>query len=185
MRLTEPRIPPLSEADFSTEQADIVAPTRERYGLVFNVLKTLMRNMPLFTSWLSFARHLMSGSSLEPRLREIIILRVGWKTECEYEWGQHVLMSAAVGLTAEDHERIKVGAAARGWGEIESALIAATDELLAETMISNDTWGVLSRHLNNEEITDAIFTIGQYNMMAMAVNSLGVQRETSIPGFDG
>ena len=185
MRLTEPRILPLSEADFSAEQAEIAAPSRERFGMVFNVNKTLMHNMPLFTSWLTFARHVMAGSSLEPRLREIIIMRVGWNTNCEYEWGQHVIMSEPAGLTSEDHERIKKGASADGWSEIESALIAATDELLAETMISNDTWAVLSRELTTEQITDALFTVGQYSMMAMVLNSLGVQREPGIPGFDG
>ncbi len=185
MRLTEPRIPPLSEADFSAEQAEIAAPSRERFGTVFNVNKTLMHNMPLFTSWITFARPVMAGSSLEPRLREIIIMRIGWNTNCEYEWGQHVLMSEPAGLTAEDHERIKKGAKAGGWSEIESVLITATDELLAETMISNETWELLSHHLTTEQVTDAIFTVGQYNMMAMALNSLGVQREPGIPGFDG
>ena len=127
----------------------------------------------------------MAGSSLEPRLREIIIMRVGWNTSCEYEWGQHVLMSEPAGLTPEDHKRIKEGALAEGWSEIESVLITATDELLGETMISNATWAALSSQLNEKQITDVIFTVGQYQMMAMALNSLGVQREPGIPGFDG
>ena len=184
MRLTTPRIEPLSEVNLSPEQEDIVAPTRERYGMVFNVIKTLMHNMPLFTSWNKFARHVMSGSSLQPRLREIIILRVGWNTNCEYEWGQHVLMSKPAGVTSADHERIKKSASAEGWTEIESTLIAATDELLAETMISDGTWAMLSQHLTTDQIMDSIFTVGQYNMMAMTLNSLGVQREPGIPGFD-
>ena len=153
--------------------------------MIFNVNKTLMHNMPLFTSWLAFARHIMAGSSLEPRLREVIIMRVGWNTNCEYEWGQHVLMSEPAGLSSEDHERIKEGALAEGWSEIESVLITATDELLAETMISDATWALLSRQLNKKQITDFIFTVGQYNMMAMVLNGLGVQREPSVPGFDG
>lgn len=185
MRLTEPRISPLAEADFTAEQAEIMTPSRERFGMVFNVNKTLMRNMPLFTSWISFARHIMAGSSLAPRLREIIIMRVGWNTSCEYEWGQHVLMSEPTGLTSEDHKRIKEGASADGWSEIESVLITATDELLTDAMISNATWAALSGQLNEKQITDLIFTVGQYQMMAMALNSLGVQREPGVPGFDG
>jgi hypothetical protein len=94
-------------------------------------------------------------------------------------------MSEPAGLTSADHERIKEGALAEGWSEIESVLITATDELLAETMISNATWAALSSQLNEKQITDVIFTVGQYQMMAMALNSLGVQREPGIPGFDG
>ncbi len=144
-----------------------------------------MHNMPLFNSFNVLGRHIMSDSSLTPRLREILIMRVGWNTECEYQWGQHVRMSAPAGLTAEDHERIKEGGASQGWTELESALLNAVDELLADTMIGDNTWTVLARHLNTEQITDAIFTIGHYNMVAMALNSCGVQRESGVAGFDG
>ena len=185
MRLTKPRISPLDEADFTSEQNEIVAPSRERFGIVFNVNKTLMWNMPLYTSWIAFARHIMAGSSLQPRLREIVIMRVGWNTGCEYEWGQHVSMSKIAGLTQEDHERLKLGPSAGGWTEIESALVDATDQLLADTMINDATWAVLSHYLSNEQLTDFIFTVGQYHMLAMALNSLGVQREPGVPGFDG
>ena len=185
MRLTQPRIQPLAEEDFNAEQAEVVAPILEGHGVVYNVIKTMMHNMPLFNSFNVLGRHIMSDSSLEPRLREILIMRVGWNTECEYQWGQHVRMSLPAGLTAEDHERIKEGAAAQGWSELESALITAVDELLSDTMISDETFTVLARHLNTEQITDAIFTVGHYNMVAMGLNSLGVQREPGVVGFDG
>jgi alkylhydroperoxidase family enzyme len=144
-----------------------------------------MRNMPLFSSWNRFAAHIMATSSLSARQRELLIMRVGWRTESEYEWGQHVLMSKPAGLTAEDHERIKAGPDADGWDELESALLRAADELLDDTMLSDDAWSKLTRHLTTHQVTDAIFTVGQYNMLAMALNSLGVQREAGIPGFDG
>ena len=184
MRLTEPRIQPLSEDDFTAEQAEVVAPIKEGGGVVFNVIKTMMHNMPLFNSFNVLGRHIMSGSSLDPRLRELLIMRVGWNTNCEYQWGQHVRMSAP-DLTAEDHERVKAGANAEGWTELESALLTAVDELLTETMISDKTWGLLADHLDTQQITDSIFTVGHYNMVAMALNSLGVQREPGVVGFDG
>jgi alkylhydroperoxidase family enzyme len=185
MRLGKARIPPLLEEDMSAEQAATVATMRERSGRVFNVNKTLMRNMNLYKSWVPFARHTMSTSSLEPRMREILILRVAWNTESDYEWGQHTLMSLQAGLDAADHQRIKAGASADGWGVIESALISVADELGTKTMISEETWTVISIHLTTEQILDAIFTVGQYTMIAMALNSLGVQREPGISGFDG
>lgn len=183
MRLSEPRITPLSDAEMTPEQEVIAAPLRERYGMVFNVLKTLMRNMPLLNAWNPLAGHIMSGSSLAPRLREILIMRVGWLTQSEYEWGQHVLMSESAGLTAIDHARIRLGAQADGWNATEQALLAATDELLDDTMISDSTWTALSAELTEQQIFDAIFTIGQYNMLAMALNAIGVQREPGVPGF--
>ena len=184
MRLTEPRIPPLSDDAFDTEQAEAVAPILERQGVVFNVIRTMMHNMPLFNAFNVLGRHIMSDSSLTPRLRELLIMRVAWNAQCEYQWGQHVRMSAP-DLTPEDHERIKQGATADGWSELESALIAAADELQSDAMIGNATWAQLARHLDTRQITDAIFTVGHYNMVAMGLNSCGVQREPGVVNFDG
>ena len=185
MRLSKPRITPLPESEWSEDQKKIGAPLKKQYGFVFNVLSTLMRNMPLLTKWNHLAGHIMGTSSLAPRLREMAIMRVGLLTNCEYEWGQHVLMSASAGLTPEDHARIKLGATAPDWSELERAVLLVTDELIAETMISDETWALVSAHLNDQQLTDLIFTVGQYNMLAMALNSIGVQREPTVPGFDG
>jgi 4-carboxymuconolactone decarboxylase len=184
MRLSEPRIEPLSEAELNEVQAEIIAPTLARGGTPATVVMTLMRHMPLFTNLNVLGRHIMSGSSLTPRQREILIMRVGWNTQCEYQWGQHVLMSESAGLTAEDHARIKQGSEA-GWDAPESALLDAVDELVTNTMIGDATWARLSEHLNTEQLIDMIFTVGHYHMVAMALNAIGVQRETGIPDFDG
>ena len=114
MRLTKPRIPPLSDDAFDADQAEAVAPIVERQGVVFNVIRTMMHNMPLFNAFNVLGRHIMSDSSLTPRLRELLIMRVAWNAQCEYQWGQHVRMSAP-DLSPEDHERIKSGADAEGW----------------------------------------------------------------------
>lgn len=183
MRLSKPRIAPLPESELTEEQRNIVAPMKQRYGIVFNVLKTLMRNMNLLNSWNGFAAHIMANSTLDARLREMLIMRVGWLTQSDYEWGQHVLMSAPAGLTHADHLRLKEGPDAAGWNELEKALLQATDELIADAFIQDKTWNVLTRHLSTQQIMDAVFTVGQYNMLAMALNSLGVQREEGVPGF--
>ncbi|MDQ3009461.1 MAG: hypothetical protein M3X11_01975, partial [Acidobacteriota bacterium] len=73
---------------------------------------------------------------------------------------------------------------AAGWSDLESALLRAVDELRADAFISNLTWLVLTMHLNRQQMLDLIFTVGQYNMVSMALNSLGVQLDEGIPGFD-
>jgi len=183
MRLSKPRIAPLPESELTEEQRNIVAPMKQRYGIVFNVLKTLMRNMNLLNSWNGFAAHIMTNSTLDARLREMLILRVGWLTQSDYEWGQHVLMSAPAGLTHADHLRLKEGPNAAGWSELEKTLLQAADELVADAFIQDGTWNILTKHLSTQQIMDAVFTVGQYNMLAMALNSLGVQREEGVPGF--
>ncbi len=183
MSKIKPRIAPLPEADWTAEQRAMAEPTASRYGMVFNVLRTLMRNMPLLTSWNALAGHLMTRSSLSPRERELLIMRVAWQTQSDYEWGQHVLMSKAAGLTAADHERIKAGPDSAGWEPLEAAMLTAVDELLESTQMSDATWSTLAAQLNEMQLTDLIFTVGQYNMLAMALKTLRVERDAGVPGF--
>lgn len=183
MRLSTPRITPLPEAEWTEAHKQLAAPLQKRYGRIFNVLATLMRHMPLLQPWNGFTAHIMGTSSLDPRHREMLIMRVAWATQSDYEWGQHVEMSAAAGLTPADHERIKQGPDAEDWTELEATLLRAADELLNDTIIENGTWETLSDYLSTQQIIDLIFTVGQYKMLAMALNSLGVQREEGVPGF--
>ena len=59
----------------------------------------------------------------------------------------------------------------------------ATDELHADAFISNATWAALAAHLDTQQLMDLIFTVGQYNLVSMALNSLGVQPEPGLPAF--
>jgi hypothetical protein len=94
-------------------------------------------------------------------------------------------MSQAAGLSEKDHRRIKAGPDDPGWPAIERALLKAADELLDEQYVSEPTWQSLADQLTEEQRIDAIFTVGQYAMLAMALKTLGVKREPGVPGFDG
>ena len=134
-----------------------------------------------FNVW---AYHVMGDSSkLDGRHREILILRVGWLCDSEYEWGQHKIFAKNEGLSEEEIERVKIGSKADDWSDIERALLDAVDELHENSFISDHTWGVLSRHYTEQQMMDVVFTVGQYHMVSMALNSFGVQLDEGITGF--
>lgn len=153
-------------------------------GQVFNIFRTLAHHPKLLERWMVFGTHILNKSSLPPRERELVILRIGWLCRSEYEWGQHVLIGRLAGLTDEEILRIKAGPEEAGWSDLDSALLRAVDELHAEAFISDPTWQALAAQLTNQQLLDLIFTVGQYNMVAMALNTLGVQLDEGVPGFD-
>jgi hypothetical protein len=59
----------------------------------------------------------------------------------------------------------------------------AVDELHANTFIGDSTWNALTERYNTQQIMDLIFTAGQYKLVSMALNSLGVQLEEGFEGF--
>ena len=120
---------------------------------------------------------------MQPRHREILILRIGWLCQAGYEWGQHVLIGKASGLTDSDISAIKEGHQASNWDDIEALLIKATDELHQDAFVSDATWNGLEKSYSQEQLMDLVFTVGQYNLVSMALNSFGVQAEDDLPGF--
>ncbi|HIG40561.1 MAG: carboxymuconolactone decarboxylase family protein [bacterium] len=181
MRLSKPRIKPLNEEDWNESQQKVFEGQKMR-GNVQNIFRTLANHEKLAKRWLVFGNHILSKSTLPPREREIIILRIGWLCQSGYEWGQHVVIGKRTGITEKEIPMIKQGADA-GWSEHEALLIKAADELHADAFISDDTWAGLAKTYSDQQMMDLVFTCGQYTMVSMALNSFGVQLDDDIEGF--
>lgn len=182
MKLDAPRLKPIPQADWSDEVQKILRPNVAQ-GSVFNIFKTLAHHPDLLRRWLVFGNHVLFKSTLPPRERELVILRIGWLCEAEYEWAQHVKIGKDAGLTDVEIERIKAGPNARGWNEPDTLLLRATDELRRDAFISDTTWKGLSAHFDTKQLMDVVFAVGQYNLVSMALNTLGVQLDDGLDGF--
>src|SRR5713101_4723283 len=183
MRLSKPRIAPLTEAEWTEEQRKMLEPFQQE-GKTYNVIGTLARHWEATKKFLVWAYHVVGDTStLPPRERELLILRTGWLCKSEYEWGQHVLMGKKAGLTDAEIARIKEGPAAAGWAPFDATLLRAADELHADACISDATWAALSARYSTTQLMDAVFAVGQYTLVSMALNSLGVQLDKGVKGF--
>ena len=182
MPLEQPRIPPLPESEWTAETRELLEPLR-RGGRVYNIFATLARHPKLLSKWLVFGNHILFKSTLPAREREIAILRVGWLCRAEYEWGHHVAIGKQVGLGDDDIKRIAEGAGAQGWDGFEATLLRAVDELHSHSFLNDSTWQALGERYTGEQILDFIFTVGQYKLVSMALNSVGVQLEEGFEGF--
>jgi len=177
MRLAKPRIAALTDEQIPPEVRELVGGSP--MGML-NIFRTLANHPGLMKRWLVFGNHVLGKSTLPAREREIAILRIGWLCRSGYEWGQHVAIGKAVGLSDDEIARIAQGADAPGWSAAERALLRATDELHADAFISDATWSELTGSWNTQQLIDLVFTVGQYNLVSMALNSFGVQPEPGL-----
>lgn len=175
MRLDTPRLAPLAP--------DEIDPELQLGDTPLNIFRTLAHHPKLLKRWLVFGNHLLAKSTLPPREREIAILRVGWLCRAGYEWGQHVKIGLGAGLSEDEIDRITRGPEAEGWSDSERALLRATDELHHDSFVSDETWTALAKHFETQQLLDLIFTVGQYHMVSMALNTLGVQLEVGAVGL--
>ena len=176
-----PRIAPLAPQDQNEEARDLLGQVGVT-GPASNIFATLVRHPGLFRKWMPFGGKLLAGR-LPARERELLILRTGWRCRCEYEWGQHTLVAAASGLTAEEIERVKAGPGAAGWDPFDATLLRAADELHDDQAISSTTWANLASRYDERQLIEVPMVVGQYHLVAFTLNSLGVQREEGVPGF--
>ena len=183
MRLTEPRIPALAESEWDEKAQQILKPFVER-GRVLNIFRTIANHPDLGRRWMVFANHVLGKSTLPVRERELVILRIGYLCRSGYEWGQHVLISREAGMTDEEIRSARTGPDTPGLSELDRLLFQATDELHGDAHISDETWRALEKHLNRQQMMDLVFTVGQYNLVSMALNSFGVQADEGLPGWD-
>ncbi|MFW9894757.1 MAG: carboxymuconolactone decarboxylase family protein [Candidatus Thorarchaeota archaeon] len=183
--LSQPRIPPLKESKWDDDARDLIEGWRKLNNRkdVINILATMANYSKLYNRWRVFGNHVLYKSSLPIREKEILILRTGWLCNSKYEWAQHSLISKRVGLSEEEILRIKEGPDAKGWNALESTLIRAADELYVDSFVSDSTWEELAKSYNMQQLMDIVFTVGQYTLTAMALNSLGIQLEKGMEDF--
>lgn len=146
-----------------------------------NVLGTLMHHPALAGPFLAYNRVLLQKPVLGHRLRELMILRVAWRTRSTYEWVQHTRLAADVGMTPDEIRAVTGDADAGQWTPLEADLLAATDELLDHHRIADDTWARLAKQLDERQLVEVVFTVGTYTCLAMAFNSFAIQLD---PGLE-
>jgi 4-carboxymuconolactone decarboxylase len=180
-RPANPRIPPLPPEERSPAVQELLD-TVKIAGSDANIFTTFVRAEGLTRKWLPFGGKLLSGK-IPARDRELLILRTGWNCRAEYEWAQHALVGQLVGLSAEEVDRVIEGPDAGGWDEWDATLLRAADELHRDWCLSDPTWALLASRYDVAQLIELPMLVGHYHMVAMTLNSLGVQIDEGLSGF--
>lgn len=187
-----PRISPLPLAEWPPEMGPAMealipanprhpVPTGEDRPKGLNALGTLARHPDLAHAFHTLVGHLLFTTTLSIRQRELLVLRVAVLRHAEYEWAQHVVLAKDTSIGPDEIERIASGPDAPGWAPLEQAMLRATDELIADAEISDATWQVLASELDDRQLLDLVYTVGAYELTAMAFNSLKIEFDDDLP----
>ncbi|MCV7354864.1 carboxymuconolactone decarboxylase family protein [Mycolicibacterium fluoranthenivorans] len=141
--------------------------------LNFDIIGMLARHPEMARVFLGFNGFLLQRGELSGRLRELVILRVAHRHRSAFEWGQHVRLGAAVGVTADDVAALTEGN--DGFDGTDRLVLDATDELLATGRADWSTWEALVDALGEHAAMELIFIVGTYTLTAMAFGTWGLQ----------
>jgi alkylhydroperoxidase family enzyme len=187
-----PRIRPLPPQEWPDEMAQALAalrPANPRHPVPpkrgdrpkgLNALGTLARHPALAQAFHTFNGHVLFASTLSVRHRELLILRVASVRRAAYEWAQHVVLARDAGIDGDEIARVAEGPHAPGWSPLERAMLSAVDELLGDATVAHGTYSVLDRELDEQQLMDLIFTVGAYDLLAMAFRTFGVELDDDV-----
>ena len=144
------------------------------------VLGLLLHHPRVAGPWLTYNNTLLGKPTIEPRQRELLIVRIAWHARAEYEYLQHVRLALQLGVTDAEIEAVTRGPDAGTWSPIEADLLRAADELFADQCISGPTWARLSEHFDTAQMMEIAFVVGTYLCLAFVLNSAGVQLDEDL-----
>jgi alkylhydroperoxidase family enzyme len=173
-----PRIPPLPVEGRDPRTEELLASLRRPDGTELNIFSTLARHPRLLKRWSAFGGTLLYAGVLPARERELLILRTGYLCRAHYEWGQHVEIARAAGLTDDEIARVALGPDASGWSTGDADLLRAADELHADSRIGDATWAALAARWDEQQLIELCMVVGQYHLVAFTLGSLGVEPES-------
>jgi 4-carboxymuconolactone decarboxylase len=175
-RPATPRVAPVPKEGRTEAQTAMLASRPD-----WNIYRTFAQDTELYNSQSALGQFVLKGSSLPAREREIVILRMGWLCQSEYEWAQHArIAKGEPGLTDTDLRAIAEGPSAPRWSAFERDLLTMVDEIRYEARISDATWKALRGKYSEQQMIEAMYTAAHYQIVSMALNSLGVQLDADL-----
>lgn len=160
--------------------AELSAIAADMNGVPINVHKLMANNPALLNAWWTFRNHSVTGGTLGKRKAELLILRVGVKMKCWYEWGSHVDRALKVGIEIDEIRRVLAPNTDEYWSVEEAALLRAADELTVGHTIEAATLAALEQHHSNAQIMDLIAIHGMYLILAGMIKTWGLELDAQV-----
>lgn len=144
-------------------------------GSGLNVSRTIQRHQQVAETWGGNTEYVNRRSPLTPAERELLILRIGWNCQSEYEWARHV---GDVGR-AREYGLVPLwiaeGPDSPRWEPYQVALLQAADELYRHAIVSDETWAALAEYYDTHRLISIVMTVSTYRFVSMLLNAFGVQ----------
>jgi alkylhydroperoxidase family enzyme len=163
------RLPYLDRADLPPEQQDLL----DRNINLYRMLTHSPGAARAFSGLGTFIRH---KSKLDPRLRELAILQVGWLARAPYEWSHHIKIGYDFGVTDDDIQALITGTPLDPPAQM---VLLAAREMTTDMTISDSTFAALRTHLDEECLLDLVMTISFYNGVVRLLAALQIDVEDS------
>ena len=149
-----------------------------------NIFRVLLHRPVTAKGMADLLVSLLFRGELDHRLRELVIMRIGWATGSDYEWTQHwAIAQERFGVGAEDLLALRDWRRSERFGPAERAVLEATDETLATGTVTEGTWTRCTDHLDERACIELIAAIGCWRMVSQLTRSLAIPLEAGVASW--
>ena len=166
-----PRIPYPDTKELSENKEAAIAQSS------FNVVRMMTRASDgVFEGLSAFLGSFYAPGVLDPVLREIAILRVGYISRSRYETFQHEAAAHQQGMTEAQIEALKKGGKHPDvFNASQQAVLDFTEEVVMKVKPSDATLADIRKHLNDTEVVNLVLLIGGYMTVSRFLETTGVE----------
>jgi alkylhydroperoxidase family enzyme len=149
-----------------------------------NIFRTLFHRPKTAKAISDLLFSLLFHGALEPRLRELIIMRIGWVTGSNYEWTQHWQIAQDLyGCRAEELLALRDWRRAECFDDRDRAVLMATDELLDTGDLCDESWNRCESALGRDACIDLVAAVGTWNLISKVARGLRVPLEEGVESW--
>jgi alkylhydroperoxidase family enzyme len=166
------RVPYLQQSDLPPEHQELLA-----RPIALN--RAMANNPAASRAMTGLAMYIRNKSKLDPRLRELAILQVGYLAKSPYEYSHHVKIGREFGVTDDDIRAIGEETAGRAskLDPLSKAVLRGAREMTSDIAMSDATYATLERELGREKLIDLILAISFYNGVVRLLGALQIDVE--------
>jgi alkylhydroperoxidase family enzyme len=148
-----------------------------------NAFRVMLHNPRAAGATAELLRTLMFRNTLNSRVRELVILRNGWRTGSEYEFCQHVRVARDLKMSEEEILGVRDPDRCRAFEDTDRVVIRMADELLDHSEVSAETWSRLQKAFSSEELVELLLVAGFWRMIAGYLKTAKVALDSGVPSW--
>lgn len=176
-----PRIAPVEEPD--DEQAETLAKTLLDGGAPLRIFATLAHHPRLLKRFNVLGGFFLAHGRLPPRERELAILRVAWRTDSVYEFGQHVAIGDRAGLIEGEIWQVTQEELPGPWAPSDATLLAVVDQVLESCDVDDVAWDAMANWMDTAQLLELVCLVGFYRMVAGLLRTVRIEPEDELAGW--
>jgi alkylhydroperoxidase family enzyme len=103
-----------------------------------NVFRVLLHHPPVADTFARLVKAVVLDGTLDPRLREMAIMRAAWLRGSVYEWASHYGVSRRIGMSDDEIVAVRAGPNAPGLASNEQAALRFVDAVVINGVASSE-----------------------------------------------